>query len=147
MSAADGPVFVDSNILVYAYDQTAGEKRTQARELLEGLWESGRGAISVQVLQEFYVTVTQKVRTPLKRETAAGVVRDLAHWNVHAPQAEDVLGAIDLQGRHALSFWDAMIIWSAGQLGCSTIWSEDLSPHENYDGVEVINPLEAGGDI
>lgn len=142
MSVDEGPVFLDSNILVYAYDRTAGGRRTKSKALLEDLWTSERGALSVQVLQEFYVTVTQEVGSPIKREAAAEVVRDLAQWRVHAPVAADVIGAIDLQARHRLSFWDAMILWSASQLGCATLWSEDLNPGQTIDGVQIVNPLQ-----
>lgn len=141
MSADEAPVFVDTNVLVYAFDRSAGEKRDRARSLLDRLWSDMRGHLSIQVLQEFYVIVTQKVRRPLAPEAAAGIVRDLSYWQLHAPVAEDVLGAIDLQQRHQTSFWDAMMLWSARQLGCSTVWSEDLSEGLDYDGVRVVNPF------
>ncbi|MGA9532487.1 MAG: PIN domain-containing protein [Anaerolineales bacterium] len=141
MSADEAPVFVDTNVFVYAFDLSAGEKRDRAHALLDRLWADGRGCLSVQVLQEFYVTVTQKVARPLEPEAAAVIVRDLSYWRIHAPVAEDVLGAVDLQQRQMASFWDAMILWSARQLGCSTIWSEDLSEGQDYDGVRVVNPF------
>jgi predicted nucleic acid-binding protein len=133
--------FVDANVLVYAHDQTAGEKQVQAKTLIQELWASGIGCLSVQVLQEFYVTVTQKVRLPLPAEIAANVVEDLSFWRVYAPNAKDVLGAIALQQRYGLSFWDAMIIHSAVQLQCQVIWSEDMNPGQSYGGVRVVNPF------
>jgi len=142
MSAVESPVFVDTNVLVYAFDQSAGEKRDRARSLLDQLWSDMRGCLSVQVLQEFYVAVTRKVQRPLEQETAAEIVRDLSYWRIHAPVAEDVLGAIDLQQRLMTSFWDGMILWSALQLGCDTVWSEDLSEGQDYDGVRVVNPFK-----
>jgi len=141
MSADRSLVFVDSNILVYAYDRSAGEKWQRARDLLDQLWSDAQGCVSVQVLQEFYVAITQKVQKPLAQQAAADIVRDLSYWKLHAPVAEDVLGAIDLQRRHRISFWDAMILWSAAQRGCTTIWSEDLSANRDYDGVVVRNPF------
>jgi len=141
MSADDSPVFVDTNVLVYAFDLSAGPKHERAHDLLDQLWSNMQGSLRVQVLQEFYVTVTQKVRKPLALEAAAELVRDLSYWRLHAPVAEDVLGAIDVQRRHRLSFWDAMIIWSAAQLGCATILSEDLAADREYDGVLVENPF------
>jgi predicted nucleic acid-binding protein len=137
--------FVDTNVLVYAHDQTAGEKQAQAKTLIQELWASGVGCLSVQVLQEFYVTVTQKVRPPLSADIAANVVEDLSFWQVYAPNAKDVLSAIDLQQRYGLSFWDAMIIHSAGQLQCQVIWSEDLNPGQSYGGVQVVNPFVRDG--
>jgi predicted nucleic acid-binding protein len=93
------------------------------------------------VLQEFIVVVTQKVPQPLDPSDAFDIVRDLSYWQIHAPVAEDVLGAIELQQRHRLSFWDAMILWSAQQLGCDELWSEDLAAGEEYGGVMIVNPL------
>lgn len=137
--------FIDTNILVYAHDATAGEKQTQAKALIQSLWNSGTGCVSVQVLQEFYVTVTQKVRQPLKSEIVAQVVEALSFWRVYTPDARDVLGAIELQQRYQLSFWDAMIVYSAAQLGCQAIWSEDLNPGQIYAGVRVLNPFDGSG--
>ncbi|MCX6616100.1 MAG: PIN domain-containing protein [Acidobacteria bacterium] len=141
MSADASPVFVDTNVLVYAFDQSAGHKRERARYLLDQLWSDARGCVSVQVLQEFYVAITQKVQKPLTQEAAADIVRDLSYWKLHAPGAKDVLRAIDLQRRHKISFWDAMILCSAAQLGCATVWSEDLTGNRDYDGVFVQNPF------
>lgn len=135
--------FVDTNILVYAHDETAGEKHHRARSLLAELWESGGGCLSVQVLQEFFVTVTRKVPKPLDALAAAAIIADLSHWRVHSPSSEDVLNAMDSHRRSDISFWDAMIICSAACLGCETLFSEDLNAEQRYDGVRVQNPLRA----
>jgi predicted nucleic acid-binding protein len=142
MSADPIYQFVDTNILVYAHDQSAGEKHNRAKALIQELWQTETGCLSIQVLQEFYVTVTQKVKQPLAVELAVRIIEDLAFWRVYAPDARDVLGAIDLQQRYTLSFWDAMIVWSANQLGCTTLWSEDLNSGQVYTGVRVCNPFE-----
>ena len=133
--------FVDTNVLVYAHDKSARKKHEQAKTLIEELWKAGTGCLSVQVLQEFYVTITQKVTQPLERESAVKIVEDLAFWKVYVPEAKDVLGAIDLQQRYMLSFWDAMIVWGAAQLGCQIVWSEDLNPGQVYEGVQLLNPF------
>jgi predicted nucleic acid-binding protein len=133
--------FIDTNVLIYAHDRSAGEKHLRARELVRELWRSGEGCLSVQVLQEFYVNVTQKVARPLTTETAAQIIADLSAWQVHRPGTEDVLDAIRLQDRYQVSFWDAMIIASALQLGCQTIWSEDLNPGQDHDQVKVLSPF------
>jgi predicted nucleic acid-binding protein len=133
--------FVDTNILIYAYDATAGVKHEQAKTLIAELWESRLGCLSIQVLQEFYVTVARKVARPLAGDVAAEVVADLAAWRVHAPIVEDVNQAIAIHRRYAISFWDAMIIRSAAQLGCATLWSEDLNAGQVYEGVRVGNPF------
>ena len=134
--------FVDSNILVYAYDITQGEKHTQAKELLLSLWESGLGCASIQVLQEFYVNVTQRSKFPLSPEEATQVINDFSDWTVHRPGIKDVISAIELHRRHQISFWDAMILQSAHHSGCSILWSEDLSESQEYSGVKVVNPFK-----
>jgi len=133
--------FVDTNVLIYAHDLSAGPKNTDAQELMQKLWQSRDGCLSVQVLQEFYVNITQKVVKPLASEVAAQIIADLSVWLVHRPGAEDVLDAIRLQSRYRISFWDAMIVASAIQLGCLTIWSEDLNPGQVYDQVTVLSPF------
>jgi predicted nucleic acid-binding protein len=135
-------VFVDTNVLVYAYDLSAGEKHEQARRLVEELWRTRRGCISVQVLQEFFVNITRKIPTTLPTQTARELIQDLSHWKTHAPDEQSVLAAIDLHERASLSFWDAMILHSASSSGCETIYTEDLNAGQSYDGVMVENPFE-----
>jgi len=138
---SDRPQFVDTNILIYAHDRSAGTKHERARALLTELWESGDGCLSIQVLQEFYVNITRKVARPLPPDTARQIIADLGHWTVHSPTVDDVLNAIALQERHGLSFWDAMIVASAMQLGCLVLWSEDLNDGQEYDGARIVNPF------
>jgi predicted nucleic acid-binding protein len=141
---SDKPIvyqFVDTNILVYAYDLSAGRKREIAKTLVEQCWENQNGCLSVQVLQEFYVNITQKIPNPLERQTARQLVADLTLWKTHAPSPGDVLAAIDLQREFTLSFWDAMIIQSALQTSCIQIWSEDLSHGQVFRKTQVTNPF------
>lgn len=133
--------FIDTNILIYAYDGSTAAKHERARALLEQLWETGAGSLSIQVLQEFYVNITRKVPQPLALETARQIVADLSIWPIHSPTAQDVIVASQLQERYGLSFWDAMIIVSASQLECDSLLSEDLSTGQVYDVVRVINPF------
>ncbi|MBI3472241.1 MAG: PIN domain-containing protein, partial [Candidatus Solibacter usitatus] len=135
--------FVDTNVLVYAHDASAGEKRSVARSLLERLWNRGEACASIQVLQEFYVTVTRKAPHRLGSGEAAGIVRNLAAWVIFVPGFDDVMAAIDLQQRLQISFWDAMILRSAVELDCELIWSEDLNAGQVYEGVSVANPFTA----
>lgn len=134
--------FIDTNVLIYAHDRSAGEKHSRARDLIQELWQSGDGCLSLQVLQEFYVNVTQKVAQPLTPDLAARIIADLATWHVHRPGVQDLLDAIALQRRYTISFWDAMVVTSAILLGCQRIWSEDLNPGQLYDGVRVVNPFQ-----
>ncbi len=133
--------FCDTNLLVYAYDVTAGAKQDQARGLLARLWESGSGVLSVQVLQELFVALTRKIPQPLTARDAQLVISDMAAWRVIEPGSRDVLAAIDGAARWHISFWDAMILQTAIQAGASTVWSEDLNDGQNYDGTVVRNPF------
>ena len=142
MSDSPPPLhFFDTNILVYAYDLSAGPKREVAKKLVEKCWDEQNGCLSVQVLQEYYVTVTQKISSPLDHPTARKMIEDLSYWKTHPPEPSDVLQAIDLQHEYHLSFWDAMILQSALQLGCQKVWSEDLSHGQTYRSLTVINPF------
>ena len=133
--------FCDTNVFVYAYDQSAGDKRRRAADLLMRLWDSGEGVLSVQVLQELYVTLTRKLARPLPVGDARTIVADLAAWRVVAPGADDVVAAIDAGARWQVSFWDAMLLVTATRAGASVLWSEDLNDGQSYDGIVVRNPF------
>jgi predicted nucleic acid-binding protein len=139
---SDNRRFVDTNILLYAHDDSAGAKQVQARTLVEQLWEARNGCLSVQVLQEFFVNVTRKIAKPLDAETAKEIIADYALWYLHVPAADDVLAAIGIHQRTGISFWDAMIVRSAAEIGCAVLLSEDLNAGQEYSGVRVENPFQ-----
>ena len=141
MSAERAREFVDANVLVYAFDASAGGKKAAAEGLLANLWETGRGCLSVQVLQEFFVTVTAKVTQPLPIEEAADRIREFATWRVFVPRVDDVLDAIALHKEARLSFWDAMVVRAAAETGSSILWTEDLNDGQVVHGVRVRNPF------
>ena len=133
-------VFVDTSILVYAYDVSAGEKAEAAREILLELWDKGTGVVSTQILQEFYVVVTRKTPHPMDARTARGIVEDLMLWEVVVIDADSVLEAIDISGKHRLSFWDSLVVQAALRGGASELVSEDLHPGKTVAGIRVRNP-------
>jgi len=143
MSVSRPARFVDTNILVYAHDTTAGAKHQMAKALLEDLWRTRDGCLSTQILQEFYVAITRKVAQPLARDVALQHLTDLATWRIHVPQVDDLLRAVGLQGRHNVSFWDAMILRSAAQMHCTLLLTEDLNHGQNYGEVRALNPFLA----
>lgn len=144
MPAEPAREFVDVNVLVYAFDASAGKKKALAETLLARLWDGGIGCLSVQVLQEFFVTVTRKVPHPLSLDEAAARVREFATWRVFAPTANDVLGATALQKQSKLTFWDAMVLQAAAESGCDALWSEDLNDGQVIRGVRIRDPFAAG---
>ena len=141
MSAESAWEFVDSNVLVYAYDASARQKHSAAERLLDRLWQSGNGCLSVQVLQEFFVTITRKVSQPLSVDEATDRVRDFSAWKVFAPTSDDVLAAIAVHEQAQISFWDAMVVHAASELGCDQLWSEDLKADQVLRSVRIRNPF------
>jgi predicted nucleic acid-binding protein len=135
--------FVDTNVLLYAYDAGAGAKHHAARELAAQLAADKAGAISVQVLQEFYANARSKLRVPLSQADAIVRLKVLSSWVVHSPTAVDVVEAARIAERNTISFWDAMVVRSASVLRCGTLWTEDLNDGQLIEGVRVANPFAA----
>jgi len=135
------PTFVDTNVLVYAYDADAGAKHDDARSHVQALWREESGLVSSQVLQEFYVTVTRRLGRPLPRRTAREIVATYGAWPVHRPDVDDLLAASELEERHRLSFWDALIVVSASRSGARSLLTEDLQDGRRFDGLEVVSPF------
>lgn len=133
--------FVDTNVLVYAYDADAGEKHDRARTRLQTLWEEGTGLVSTQVLQEFYVTVTRKLARPLRRQAARDVMATYRAWPVHRPDVDDVVAASELEERHRLSFWDALVVVSARRSGARVLLTEDLQGGRRFDDLVIVSPF------
>ncbi len=133
--------FVDTNILLYAFDSTELEKHTRAEQLLERLWKQQTGCLSVQVMQEFFVNATRKLAKPLTRVEAQAVLADYNLWIVHAPGAAEVIAATKLMDTTNISFWDAMMVTSALELGCGVLWTEDLNAGQRLGTLEIRSPF------
>ncbi len=131
--------FFDTNILVYADDKRAGAKQSRAIDLVAEHRHDGTGVVSLQVLQEYFVTVTRKlnVDSPLARRK----VEILSEFDVVAPEVGDILAAIDLHRLHGFSLWDALILRAAQQAGCKVLLSEDFQDGREIDGIQVVNPF------
>ena len=136
-----GDVFVDTNVLVYSRDASEGPKQVRAVDWLSKLWDSGRGTLSVQVLQEYYVTVTRKLSPGLPADEARDEVRDYAAWRPLSVSTELLERAFDAETRFGLSWWDALIVAAAQTLSCRFLLSEDLQDGMDFDGVMVIDPF------
>lgn len=131
--------FADTNILIYAHDCSAGQKQNVASELITRLTEKRQGALSTQVLVEFYAATTGKHL--LSEQDAEGVISDFGIWTIHRPDHADLLSAAALRRRYAISWWDALIVNSAQRLGCHTLWTEDLNDGQQFGSVTVRNPF------
>jgi len=132
-------IFVDTNILVYAHDHQAGEKYRIARDRVAWLWSRPLPpAISIQVLQEFYVNL---IRKGVSDSEAKEAVSDYLSWDVMGNDGNLLLAGIDLRERWQISFWDGLILAAAKRAGARVLWSEDLSIGQDYGGLIVVNPL------
>ncbi|MCA9472774.1 MAG: PIN domain-containing protein [Nitrospirales bacterium] len=136
--------FVDTNVLVYAHDKTAGRKRGAAREIPLNQWDSETGVFSTQVFQEVFVSLTQKIPAPIDKKKARAIIEDLCVWEVVVTDEQAVLAAIDLQAKHRLSFWDSLIIEAACRSGAQALYSEDLSHGQHVGNLTIVNPFFTG---
>ncbi len=133
--------FVDTNILLYARDASEKDKQPIAEALIRELWETQTGCISVQVLNEYYVNVTQKLKPGLTREEAWSDLEALNAWEPISMTFPLLLRSHQIQARYALSWWDSLIVAAAVDANCTEILSEDLSSAQLYEGIPVINPF------
>ena len=131
--------FFDTNVLVYADDKAAPAKQRRALDLVAGHRRAGTGVVSLQVLQEYFVTVTRKLQVDAR--IARRKVELLAEFDVAAPELADILAAIDLHRLHAFSFWDALVLRSAKQAGCSVLLTEDFQHGQELEGLRIVNPF------
>ena len=133
--------FVDTNILVYAHDRSAGAKHDRARTLIEQLWQSGNGVLSTLVLQELCLNLRRKSNPPLQIEETRRLLQDYLSWEIVVNSPESVLQALEIEDRYKTSFWDALILHAAEISGAAVLYSEDFSANQNYGSVRVVNPF------
>ena len=137
-----GEVFIDTNVLVYAHDADAGEKHETAKQLLTDAWQSKPLPwLSVQVLQELLVPLRRK---GVALTDARNTVEDYTHWRIVENDVDLLRSGMAEMERWQLSFWDGLILAAARSVGVATVWSEDLSDEQDYDGGRVVNPFLTG---
>jgi predicted nucleic acid-binding protein len=133
--------FVDTNVLVYAHDSSAGIKHERAKALLEELWRDRSGVLSTQVLQELAVNLRRKAKHPLDARATREIIADYLTWTVVTNSGESILEALEFESRYRVSFWDALVLQAANAAGADLVYSEDLSDGQVYGNVRVVNPL------
>jgi predicted nucleic acid-binding protein len=131
--------FFDTNFLIYADDKATPPKQRKALDLVAEHRRARTGVVSLQVLQEYFVAVTRKLR--VDAAIARRKVELLAEFDVAVPEVADILAAIDWHRLHGFSFWDALILRAAKQAGCGVLFSEDMQPAREIDGVRIVNPF------
>ena len=137
-----GSVFVDTNVLVYARDASEPEKQPRALAWMDWLWSQQSGRLSTQVLQEYYQTVTRKLKPGLDSDIARADIRDLAAWNPITINHPVLERAWKLEDRYQLSWWDSLILAAACQAGCDIVLTEDLATGQRVDTVQIVNPFD-----
>jgi len=133
--------FVDSNVLIYAHDFDAGLRQQRAAKRLTELWDARAGRLSTQVLQEFYVNVTQKIKVPLSRSAAREIVRNYTPWVESWITPATVIRASEIGEIWHLSFWDGMILAAAEEIQAINLLSEDFNHGQVIAGVRIVNPF------
>jgi predicted nucleic acid-binding protein len=134
--------FVDTNVLVYAHDRSDTEKQAIAQRVLDELWQSRTGALSTQVLQEFYVVATRKFDPRMSAEVAREILALYGEWSVTAVDLAMILDASVLEEAQQLSFWDALIVEAARRSGAQRLLTEDLQADRVIGGVRIENPFD-----
>ncbi len=132
-------VFFDTNVIVYAHDNSSPEKRDKARKLLAQSFTDGSGVLSAQVLGETFISLTRKLG--VDEEAAADEVVQLSAYRVVEVSSDLVLRALEIKAHFQLSYWDALIVAAAEHAGCGTLFSEDLNDGQCYGSVTVKNPF------
>jgi len=140
-------IFVDTNVLVYRRDAVQREKQVRAAAWMERLWAERNGRLSFQVLQEYYVTVTSKLKPGLDADSARSDVRSLLAWNPVTVDAGVVDAAWAMQDRYRLSWWDALIVAAAQVANCRFLLTEDLQDGQELGQVRVVNPFKNSPDV
>lgn len=139
-----GSAFLDTNVVVYAFDDDEPEKQERARAVLDAPATEVL-VLSAQVLAEFYVTVTRKLARPLAPASAREAVAALSELPVVSADADLVLAGIELSDRYQISLWDGLIVQAAVTAGCETILTEDLADGSLLAGVRIQNPFATTG--
>ena len=135
-----GPDFLDTNILVYAYDSSDSQKRRIAQELvLRAL--NGEMVISAQVLAELAATLLHKISPAAQPDEVNAIIDALSPIKAIAPDVEIIRRAVHARAQYGVHFYDGMILAAAERGGCCKIWSEDLNPGQLYFGIPVENPF------
>ena len=146
---SDGPagVFIDANILIYSEDGADPVKQKVAIAWLNALWLRGVGRLSTQVLNEFYVIATRKIKPPMPAGDARAEVRRYELWRPWQIDHATVESAWAVESRYGLHYWDSLVVAAAQHMDCRYLLSEDMGHEQKYGGVQVINPFKTSIEL
>ena len=140
-------VFVDTNVLLYAFDEADKTKQQRAREWLSACWQRRCGRLSTQVLNEFYANARKRFSSAISAGDARSEVRRYQQWKPWQIDQPTVETAWAVESRYGISYWDALMVAAAQHMGCRWLLTEDLQHGQRLDKVLVINPFMAGTDM
>ena len=135
-------IFLDTNILVYAYDLDEKSKRQTAKAILADCWNNRSGVISTQVLQEFYVTLTRKLSSKLPASEARDIVSDFLSWSIYQIAPKDICEASETEDQYGYTFWDSLVITAARNARAEVLYSEDMQDGQKLGDLKIINPFK-----
>jgi predicted nucleic acid-binding protein len=135
-------IFLDTNILVYAYDLDEKLKHQIAKDILADCWNNRSGTLSTQVLQEFYVTLTRKLPKKLPVHDSREIIRELLSWPIYQITPVDIVKASELEEKYGYTFWDSLIITAAQNTNAEILYSEDMQDRQQLDNLRIINPFK-----
>jgi len=134
------PHFLDTNVLLYSISRNPDDALKRERAI--ALLARDDGALSVQVLQEFYVQATRPTRPrPLPHETAVGLITAWTRFKVQEITLSMLASALEIKATYGFSYWDSAIVAACRALGCHTLYTEDLSHGRVLEGITIVNPF------
>ncbi|MBF0491903.1 MAG: PIN domain-containing protein [Deltaproteobacteria bacterium] len=136
-------IFIDTNVLFYAYDENGSEKHLLAKNKLEEIWQNSSGVISLQVLQEFYNSASKKLINKLQHHKLKEIIGLYKAWELVKLDISGLLQAIDLQQDYKISFWDSLIVQAALSAHCVILLTEDLNHGQKIKGMKIVNPFKS----
>jgi predicted nucleic acid-binding protein len=141
------PVFVDTNVLLYAFDDAYPDKRDRSRAWLAACWSARCGRLSTQVLNEFYANARKRFRDAVSAGDARAEVRRFQEWMPWQIDQATIETAWAIESRYAFDYWDSLMVSAAQHMGCTLLLTEDLQHDQRIDGLRVVNPFLVGPEI
>lgn len=135
-------IFLDTNILVYAFDKDEKTKHEKAKIILADCWNQQSGILSTQILQEFYVSLTSKIPNKLSINEASEVIKELLSWTIYEIMTQDIITATEIQDQYGYSFWDSLVISMAQKSDAELLYSEDMQDGQKIGSLTIVNPLK-----
>jgi|SRR5579884_680769 len=134
-------IFLDTNVLIYAFDVDEKAKHKKAQKILRDCWDGENGAVSIQVLQGFYNAVTHKISKTISKSDARDVIRTYQVWPMPSITVDDIIDASELEEQLKYSFWDSLIIVAAQKIEAELLYSANMQDGQQIGSLKIVNPF------